>query len=130
MKSIRILMVAIAATTLFALAAPAAVASAPSKSKLAKFCTAVENISDADPSGNSTADSAKALAKSTRNAAKLALTSKIRNALNDMAKYYEAVVGAGSTPAQAAAAVRRAGTYGKAFGVFSAYYVKNCTGVS
>jgi len=130
MTSIRIFVVAIAAATVFALAAPAASASVPAKSKLQKFCTAVGKISSTDPSGNTTSDAAQGLAKTTRKAAKLALTSKVRSALNDMAAYYEAVGDAGSTPAQAAAAVRRTGAYAKAFGVFSAYYVKNCSGVS
>jgi len=130
MTSIRIFVVAIAAAVVFALAAPTATASVPAKSKLQKFCTAVGKISSSDPSGNTTADAAQGLAKTTRKAAKLALTSKIKGALNQMADYYEAVGGAGSTPAQAAAAVRRAATYAKAFGVFTAYYVKNCSGVS
>jgi hypothetical protein len=130
MTSVRVFVVAIAAATVLAFAAPAANASAPSKSKVEKFCTAVGKISSADPSGDSTSDSAQALAKTTRKAAKLAPTSKLKGALGDIAKYYDALGDADTPIDQAAAAARLAGSYTKAFGVFTAYYVKNCTGVS
>jgi hypothetical protein len=130
MTPVRVFAVAIAAATVLTVAAPAAHAAAPSKSKLQKFCTAVGNISSSDPSSNTDSAAAKQLAKTTRKAAKLALTSKVKDALNTMAKYYDAVGDSDTPVGKATTAVRLAGQYARSFAVFSAYYVKNCTGVS
>jgi hypothetical protein len=129
MTSVRVFVVAIAVAIVFAVAAPVATASAPSKTKVQKFCSAVSKISSANPD-DSTSEAAKNLAKTTRKAAKLAPTSKLKGALDNIAKYYDALGDADSPIDQASAAARLAASYTKAFGVYTAYYVKNCVGTS
>ena len=70
------------------------------------------------------------LAKTTRNAAKLAPTSKLKSALNTMADYYQDIGNAKSDPGKAAAALKNAAKYAKALATFSAYYAKNCVTIS
>lgn len=130
MRTLRLLVVAALAAGGLAVLAPEASASAPAASaKLVKFCKAVEKISSSTPSNDDSA-AAKNLAKTTRKAAKLALTSKVKNALNDMARYFEAIGDAGSNPSKVAAALKLAGKYAKAAAVYTGYYIANCSTIS
>jgi hypothetical protein len=112
-----LVIVAVLATGGLAVFAPAVDAASSSK-----FCKAVQNISSADPTK---ASAARNLAKATRKAAKSAPT-KVKNALNTMAEYYEAVADAGNDPAKLAGVSELVEKYTKAFAVYTSYYVKTC----
>ena len=89
----------------------------------------MQNISSTDPSSSGSAASARKLAKTTRKAARLA-PAKVRSAMNTMASYYEAVGNAGNNPAKLAEAAKLVGKYTKAFGVYTAYFLKTCVNTS
>jgi hypothetical protein len=130
MRTLRLLVVAGLALGGLAVLAPGASASAPAASaKLVKFCKAVEHISSDAPSGSNSAKTKK-LVNTTRNAAKLALTSKVKSALNTMADYFQAVGDAGTNPGKLAAATKLAGKYARAAAVYTGYYIANCSTIS
>ncbi len=129
MRTFRVLVVAALAVGGLAVLAPGASASAPAASKLAKFCKAASNISGSTSKSSDSA-AAKQLAKTTRKAASLAPTSKVKSALNTMAAYYDSIGKAGNDPAKAAAALKNAAKYTKAAATFTGYYIANCSTVS
>src|SRR5947208_16738565 len=100
MRAFRVLIVAALAVGAFAVFAPGAGGSAPAKTKVQKFCTAVEGISSNSKSGSDAA-AARKLVNTTKKAAKLAPTSKVKSALNDMAGYFDAL-GNSDNPSDAA----------------------------
>jgi len=124
-RTFRFVIVAALVASAFAVLAPAVDASVPAASN-PKFCKAVENISATDPTKSSNAAAARQLAKATRNAAKLA-PAKVRNALNTMADYYNAVAEAGDNPAKLAGVAKLVEKYTKAFATYTSYYIKSCT---
>jgi hypothetical protein len=131
MRTFRVLVLAALAAGSLTVLAPSASASAPASApaasaKLVKFCKAVAKISSSTPSNDDSAAAAQ-LAKTTRNAAKLALTSKIASALRTMADYYEAIGNAGNNPAKVAAALKNIRKFTKASAVFTGYYIANCS---
>ena len=126
MRTFRFVVVAALVASAFAVLAPAVDASVAAASARSKFCKAVEKISATDPSKSGNAAAARQLAKATRNAAKLAPT-KVRNALNTMADYYNAVAEAGDNPAKLAGVARLVEKYTKAFATYTSYYIKTCT---
>jgi hypothetical protein len=127
MRTLRLLIVAALALGGLAVLASGASASAPAASaKLVKFCKAVEHISSDAPSGSNSA-ATKKLVKTTRNAAKLAPTSKVKNALNTMADYFGAIGDAGTNPGKLAAATKLAGKYARAAAVYTGYLIANCS---
>jgi hypothetical protein len=128
MRTFRILVLSALAAGSLTVLAPAAHASAPAATKLEKFCASVAKIS-ANSSSSKDSAAALQLAKTTRKAAKLAPTAKVKSALNTMADYYEAIGNASNDPGKAAAALKSAAKYTKAAAVFSTYYAKNCSGV-
>jgi hypothetical protein len=124
-RTFRFVIVAALAAGGFTMFGPAVDASVPAASN-SKFCKAVENISSADPAK---ASAARQLAKATRKAAKFAPT-KVKNALNTMAEYYDAVADAGNDPAKLADVSELVDKYTKAFAVYTSYYVKTCAGLN
>ena len=130
MRTFRVLVVAVLMAGGLVVLAPGATASAPAASKqLVKFCKAANKISGNTPSGGESA-AGKKLAKTTRNAAKLAPTSRVRNALNDMADYFEAIGNAGSNPEKVAAALKLSAKYAKAAAIFTGYLIGHCSTIS
>lgn len=129
MRTFRVLIVATLAAGGLAMLAPAASASAPTKSSIQKFCAAAGKISG-NVGNSSGSDSALKLAKTIRNAAKLAPTSALKSALYAMADYYEAIGNAKSDPEKAASALKNSGKITKAATTFSTYYAKNCVTIS
>ena len=107
MRTFRVLVLSALAAGSLTVLAPAAHASAPAATKLDKFCASVAKIS-ANSSSSKDSAAALQLAKTTRKAAKLAPTSKVKSALNTMADYYEAIGNASSDPGKAAAALKDA----------------------
>jgi methyl-accepting chemotaxis protein len=124
-RTFRFVVVAALVAGAFAILAPAIDASVSAASN-PKFCKAVENISATDPTESGNAAAARQLAKATRSAAKLAPT-KVRNALNTMADYYNAVAEAGNNPAKLAGVAKLVEKYTKAFATYTSYFIKTCT---
>jgi hypothetical protein len=116
------IMVAAMGMTALVFAAPAA-----SAASTAKFCDAVNNISDSIQSGPNTSDSSglKSTAAAIKKAAKSAPGS-IKSAMNTMAGFYSSL--AGASKAEVAAKLATGVTnYSKAAAKFTKYYVKNCS---
>jgi hypothetical protein len=129
MRTLRLLVVAALAVGAFAALAPGADAAAPAKTKIQKFCAAVQGISSGSKSGSDAA-AARKLVNTTKKAAKLAPTSKVKSALNDMAGYFDALGNSDNPSDAAAAAAKFATKYAKATTTFTTYYIKNCATVS
>ena len=114
---------AMVGTTALVFVAPSASAST------AKFCTAVDNISNSIESGPNTSDASgmRSTAAAITKAAKSAPGS-IRSSMNTMADFYSSL--AGASKAEAAAKLATGVTnYSKAAAKFTKYYVKHCSSV-
>ncbi|HEY7105148.1 MAG TPA: hypothetical protein VH986_01960 [Acidimicrobiia bacterium] len=128
MRTVRVFVACVLAAGVLAVLATDATASAPAKtsSKLKTFCKAAQNISG-NTSNDTNSSAAKKLSRTTRAAAKVATTSKVKSALNQMADYYDGIANAGSNPDKLAAALKNVTKYTKAAATFTGYYIANCS---
>jgi hypothetical protein len=132
MRTFRVLLlVAVVTAGGLAVLAPSAHASAPAVSaKVKKFCKASEKISSSTPDDSDSA-AAQQLARTTRKAANAAPTTRVKNALKDMATYFDAIGDAGNNPADLGEAIGKlASKYAKAAAIYTGYYIGHCSGVS
>ena len=123
----RAMLVAVLASALLAVAAPAAHAAVPSAAN-PKFCKAVSNISS-DIGGKPTAAKAKIVLKALVKAGKYA-PGNVKSALKTLSDYYNATVNAGTDSGKLGDLAKLAPKYSKAATTFATYYVKACAEVN
>ena len=126
MSRLRIVLAAVFAVGLLAVLAVPASASVPAAN--AKFCKAANNIGDSSSSSQPSKSQAAKAKKGFQNAAKYAPT-KVKSAMNNIAKYLGLVAGA-DNPEDLARVYTSTGfkNYSKSITTYVTYYAQQCSG--